>query len=209
MDGLNQRVVGLLNIARTGNPDAMHDLLACYQHYLRLLAFSGLNPQVQARVTVSDVVQETLLHAYQAFGQFRGTTAGEFVNWLKAILASRIADVHEKHLDAQRRDVRREVSIETIAQQLTRSGDGLTAIAADLMVASPGTNLDQQEQAIRVADAIAELPLDYQQVLALRHFENQSFDEIADRMGRSSGAVRMVWLRAIRKMKLQLGGSSS
>lgn len=203
-DGMNHRISTLLAVARAGDSLAVQDLFTCYQHYLRLLAHAGLSPQVQARVTVSDVVQETFLHAYQAFGQFRGRTASEFVAWLRSILASRIADVHEKHLQARRRDVRREVSIETIAAGLSQSSAQLETIAVDHLGQSPGTVIDQQERAIMVADAIAELPTAYQQVLVLRHFEGLSFDEIGAQLDRSSGAVRMIWLRAIRKMKIQL-----
>lgn len=204
VDGLDQRISNLLLVAKAGDELAMEELFTCYQHYLRLLAHGALNPRVQARVTISDVIQETFLHAYQAFDQFRGRTAGEFIAWMRTILASRIADVHEKHLLARRRDVRREVSIETIAAGLSRSSARLEMLAVDHAGQSPGSVIDQQERAILLAGAIAELPAAYQQVLVLRHFEGLSFDEIATKLDRSAGAVRMVWLRAIRKMKIQL-----
>ncbi|MGB7327122.1 MAG: sigma-70 family RNA polymerase sigma factor [Rubripirellula sp.] len=200
---------GLLRLARAGNASAIEDLFACYQHYLRLLAHSGLSPKVNTRVTVSDVIQETFLHAFEAFEQFRGASTAEFVAWIRSILVSRIADAHEKHLQAARRDVRREVSIETINAGLSRSSVGLENIARDHLQASPGAIVSQQEHAIMVADAIGNLPADYQQVIVMRHFDGLSFDEIANRMQRSSGAVRMIWLRAIRKLKLTLNEMQS
>jgi len=35
----------------------------------------------------------------------------------------------------------------------------------------------------------------------LRNLQGLSFDEIADRMGRMPGAVRLLWLRAIEKLR--------
>ncbi|MDA8745833.1 sigma-70 family RNA polymerase sigma factor [Rubripirellula amarantea] len=200
---------GLLQLAREGNASAIEDLFACYQHYLRLLAHSGLSSKVKTRVTVSDVIQETFLHAFEAFEQFRGASTGEFVAWIRSILVSRIADAHEKHLHAARRDVRREVSIDTIQANLSRSSMGLETIARDHLQKSPGSIVSQQEHAILVADAIGELPVDYQQVIVMRHFDGLSFEDIAERMDRSSGAIRMVWLRAIQKMKQVLKETQS
>lgn len=192
---------GLLRRACAGNTAAVEELFACYQHYLRLLAHTGLSPSVRTRVTVSDVIQETLLHAFESFGQFRGETIGEFVAWIRSILVSRIADAHEKHIAAARRDVRREVSIEAIGASISRSSFGLEQIARDHLQKSPGTLAWQSEQAVLVADAIGRLGSDQRQVIVMRHFDGMSFDQIAERMQRSPGAVRMLWLRAIQKLK--------
>jgi len=35
----------------------------------------------------------------------------------------------------------------------------------------------------------------------LRHIEERPFDEIAERLDRSSGAVRTMWVRALRNLK--------
>jgi RNA polymerase sigma-70 factor (ECF subfamily) len=52
--------------------------------------------------------------------------------------------------------------------------------------------------------AIAALPLDYKQVIVLRHLDGLEFSAIADRMNKSSGACRMLWLRAIERLKSDL-----
>ena len=48
------------------------------------------------------------------------------------------------------------------------------------------------------------LPADYRQVIALRYWEDLEFHEIGKRMGRSAGAARKLWLRAVER--LELGG---
>ena len=45
------------------------------------------------------------------------------------------------------------------------------------------------------------LPDDYREVLILRNLEGLSHEEVAQRMGRDVGAVRMLWVRAWRGRK--------
>jgi RNA polymerase sigma-70 factor (ECF subfamily) len=55
-----------------------------------------------------------------------------------------------------------------------------------------------------LADTLAALPDDYRQVIVLRHIEGLPFDEVGRRMERSAGAVRMLWLRALKLLREQL-----
>ena len=59
----------------------------------------------------------------------------------------------------------------------------------------------QHEHEILLADALAELPADYRDVIVLRHIESLPFEEVAQRMGRTAGAVRMLWLRALKRLR--------
>lgn len=58
---------------------------------------------------------------------------------------------------------------------------------------------------LRVAAALAQLPPDYQEVILLRNLQRLSFNEVADRMGRSRPAVQMLWMRAIKKLQEEMG----
>jgi RNA polymerase sigma-70 factor (ECF subfamily) len=60
-----------------------------------------------------------------------------------------------------------------------------------------------------LANYLAKLPPDYRQVLVLRHCEGLAFKEVAERMGRSAGAVRMLWLRAISQIRENLGAGGT
>ena len=74
------------------------------------------------------------------------------------------------------------------------------SLAAPL--STPSGQAIESEQAGKLAAALTRLAPDYREVLTLRHLQGQSFETIAARMGRSSGAVRMLWMRALE----QLGG---
>jgi RNA polymerase sigma-70 factor (ECF subfamily) len=62
--------------------------------------------------------------------------------------------------------------------------------------------VQQREEAVVLADRLAQLAEDYRDVLVLRNLQGLQFDEIAQRIGRSVGATRMLWLRAIEKLRL-------
>jgi RNA polymerase sigma-70 factor (ECF subfamily) len=54
---------------------------------------------------------------------------------------------------------------------------------------------------LQLADAIAGLPEDYQEVIVLRNLQRLPFDEVARRMGRSRPAAQMLWMRALRRLR--------
>jgi RNA polymerase sigma-70 factor (ECF subfamily) len=66
---------------------------------------------------------------------------------------------------------------------------------------SPSRCAVRREHELLLADALAELPADYREVIILRHIEGLPFEEVARRMERTAGAVRMLWLRALKKLR--------
>jgi RNA polymerase sigma-70 factor (ECF subfamily) len=149
------------------------------------------------------VIQETFFEAHRDFIQFRGTTTPEFLAWLRKILVNNLCRVVEQHLLAEKRDVRREVSLERLATALEQSTARLEAILPD-PGASPSGVLQQREREVALADQLAQLPADYREVIVLRHLESLPFEDVGARMGRSSGAVRMLWLRAVKALRDRL-----
>jgi RNA polymerase sigma-70 factor (ECF subfamily) len=68
-------------------------------------------------------------------------------------------------------------------------------------VASPSEPLRVKEHAVDVANQLAQLRPQYREVIIMRNLQGLSFEEIAERMERNPGAVRMLWLRAIDRLK--------
>lgn len=190
----------LLERAREGSDNSLGRLLKLFENYLRVLVLAQLEQRLAARVSPSDVVQETFYEAHRDFAQFRGVTTGEFVAWIRKILIHNLQRVAEQHVHTEKRDVRREVGLEDLAANFEQSAARLDAFLAD-QGASPSMVAERHELQIEVANRVAELPADYRDVIVLRHFRGLSFEAIGKQMDRSAGATRMLWLRAIKTLQ--------
>ena len=191
----------LLQQARSGDPQSLGRLLENYFHYLDRLSKNHLDNRIEARVSASDIVQETLLEAHRDFTKFAGTSVGEFSAWLRQILFSNLATAIEKHILAEKRDVRKQRSINLSVNDGDQSCARLANFLQQQDVTSPSAMIQREESLDQLLKAIDRLPPDYQQVIRLRHFDDLSFKEIAKRLERNSGAVRMAWVRAITKLR--------
>jgi RNA polymerase sigma-70 factor, ECF subfamily len=194
--------------ARRGEGEALGALLEPYRNYLRFLAAAQMGRQIGLRVTPSDIVQDTMLAAHRDFGNFVGTSSAEFSNWLRTIMARALLKAIEHHLKAEKRDVRRELSLDQIQRNFASSCN-LAASLVSNRQPSPSHAAVADEEAKWLADLISRLPEDYQQVIALRNFGGLRFEEVASKMQRSTQAVRMLWLRAISRLRELIPADSS
>src|SRR5262245_25839580 len=187
----------LLVAFRRGDERAGDELLRRFEPWLKLLARVQLESRFQAKFDASDVVQQTMLEAVRAFPQFRGTSEAEFTAWLRQILAHALAHEIRRYAGTQKRDLRRERSLdEDLTQGSQRLGDMLAATGT-----SPSQKVAQRERDVLLAQLLHRLPDDYREVLILRNLEGLSHEEVARRMGRQPGAVRMLWVRALARLR--------
>ena len=200
VSGASTDVALLIQRARQGDVVRLGELLQLYGNYLSVLASAQIDKRLRPRVSPSDIVQETMLKAHRAFGEFRGKSEFELLAWLRQILVNSLATFVEQHLVAAKRDVRREVSMERLGASLEQSTLQLASILpADTN--TPSVFVQKREDAVVLADRIAALPADYREVLVLRNLKGHAFSAVAQIMDRSEGASRMLWLRAIEKLR--------
>jgi RNA polymerase sigma-70 factor (ECF subfamily) len=194
----------LIQEARGGNEAVLGRLLESYRQYLTLLVRVQIGRRLQGKVDPADLVQETFLDAHRQFSQFRGTTEAEVVAWLRRILAGQFALVLRRYLGTKGRDVKMErelaVQIDQSSQALDR---GLLA-----SYSTPSQHAARREQAVLLAEALAQLPEDYREVIILRHVEGLTFGEVAQRMDRSENSVQKLWVRALASLRRSLEGVS-
>ena len=60
-------------------------------------------------------------------------------------------------------------------------------------------------EGVLLAEALSRLPEDYREVIVLRNLEGLSHEDVAARMGRAVGAVRMLWMRALARLRREFG----
>ena len=171
-----------------------------YRSWLGLIARLQVEPALPRRFDPSDIVQQTLLEAVRDWPKFRGTTGAELAAWLRQILAHVLAHEIRSHGEVRRRAIGREVSLEqALAESSRKLGSALAAPGS-----SPSEHAARHELELRLADALARLPADYAEVILLRNVEGLPHEEIARRMDRSVGAVRMLWVRALARLRQEL-----
>jgi RNA polymerase sigma-70 factor (ECF subfamily) len=188
--------------ARNGAAELRAWLIEQNRPFLLQLAHQELEAELQAKLGASDLVQETVMAAYEHFGQFLGGQPEELRGWLRQILLNHLANCRRHYRDTDKRQLDREVPLSPAWQS-----DGANNALADA-TESPSTQAIQNEQQQRLQQALLRLPEHYRQVLVWRSLEQLSFGEIADRLGRTADAVRMLWGRAIEALQQELGPNS-
>jgi RNA polymerase sigma-70 factor (ECF subfamily) len=188
----------------TGNDPTAGRALDRFQAYLRLLARLHLSPRLRGKLSPSDLVQQTLLQAYQALDQLRASNDAEVAAWLRQILARTLAQA-VRDFARDKRDVAREQSLE---QALGESSARLERwLAAEQ--SSPGDKAERNEEALRLAVALEQLPEAQREALVMQHWQGCSLAEIGACLGRSPGAVAGLIKRGLKQLRQLLADGES
>jgi RNA polymerase sigma-70 factor (ECF subfamily) len=181
-----------------------HDDLERFRAYLGLLARLEVSPAMRDKVDLSGVIQQTLLEAHRGLGEQpdRLRTDEELAAWLRSILSHNLADVIRK-LVAQKRDVRREWSLDAaLDQSASRLERWLAAEQS-----SPSQRAMRQEELLRVAEAMAALPEAQRRAIELHHLRAMPLSDIADELGTTKAAVAGLLHRGMKALRSRLGES--
>jgi len=195
IDDSASSVTRCIRLAREGRPDALGELLSAYRNYLRLIAVTSLDRQMQGKADASDLVQETLLKASQNFPSFRGSTEQEWITWIRQILVHNVADLRRR-FSLQVRRIERERSLDSSLERSSR-------MLRDLVQArgtSPSQSAQRRELGVLLADALTEVSAEDREVVVLRNLRELEWKEIAALTGRSPDAARMLWTRALARV---------
>jgi RNA polymerase sigma-70 factor (ECF subfamily) len=171
-----------------------------HRDYLRVLARLELSPALRGKLDPSDLVQQTLLKAHQALGQFRGRSPAELTAWLRRILARTLANAVRDH-GRGRRDIALERSLERSVEESSARLDAWLAAEQS----SPSQRAERNEQSMRLVKALAELPEAQREALLLKHCQGWSLAEIGRHLDRSPTAVASLLQRGLRQLREHLG----
>jgi RNA polymerase sigma-70 factor (ECF subfamily) len=189
---------GLMNRLRQGDQQALAELFAVYQDPLRRMVELRLDHRLGGRVSPSDVVQDAYLDALQRLPHFLDKPDMPFLAWLRLIAGQRLVDVHRHHLGAQMRAAGKEVPLHQ------RSPGATSVNLARHLVAnytSPSQAAQRNELFERLEDALNRMDPTDREVLALRHFEDLSNNEVAEVLGIEKAAASKRYVRALARLK--------
>ncbi|MEQ8788057.1 MAG: sigma-70 family RNA polymerase sigma factor [Pirellulaceae bacterium] len=188
------KIDSLLSRLETGDEQALAELFSHFQVQLRRMVGFRLDGRLQGRVDVSDVMQEVYLDAAQRLDHYRTSPPSSFLLWLRQLTDQRLVDVHRRHFGAKRRDVRRELH-----RAASDTGSLLTQLVGRF--SSPSQQAIRAELEAAVEAALIGMPPIDREVLALRHFEELTNNEVADLLGISKTAASNRYVRALKRLQ--------
>lgn len=153
-----------------GDPDPYAVLVQRYQERL----FRHALGMVQDRDAAADLVQDALIRAYRHLSTCQ--TPERFDAWVFQILRNGCRD----YLKAPRR---RTVAVEDVDLAAPRSS-------------GPDYAAEQADTGRAIARALAALPEAQREAFLLKHVEDLSYEEMAERLGAGVGALKMRVMRA-------------
>jgi RNA polymerase sigma-70 factor, ECF subfamily len=176
--------------------NAVGQRLERFRAYLRLLARLHLDPRLRGKLDPSDMVQQTLLDAFKALGEFRGRSDAELSTWLRRILARNLA-MAVRDFARGKRDIGREKALESaLANSSARLEKWLAAEQS-----SPSQRVERNEEALRLAGALEQLPEAQREALVLQHWQGWSLAEIGRHLDRSPEAVAGLIKRGLKQLR--------
>lgn len=163
---------------------------------LLALAERRLNPILRKRMSAEDVVADAYARATQRLVYFAARDDVPVASKLRTILLQSIVDVERRHLQAQRRDVYREL---TIRGEASEADGGVRAadLAAD--ITSPVSRVDKDERHALLRRTLSALPGNDRRILELRHFEGLGNAACAAALGLTEKAASVRYVRALKR----------
>ncbi|MCI0334624.1 MAG: sigma-70 family RNA polymerase sigma factor [Planctomycetes bacterium] len=192
------KVSAWFKAARDGQSSAIDQLLEAYRPLLLKLANDQLDPELRQKAAASDLVQNSLIKATLAFPTCQFDKVQDVVSWLQEILANEIVTAHRRYRKAKKRDARRERPINSAHSRMWIDYLAIHARTDD------SVTLSRQDDITRVRVALDCLPPHYRQVITWRIVDGLKFGRIAVKLDRTEDAVRMLWNRAMRRLKSEL-----
>jgi RNA polymerase sigma-70 factor (ECF subfamily) len=185
----HQSVELLIQKASGGSRSAMEALLEQQLPQLRAFIRLRAGPLLRRQESSSDVLQSVCREVLADLPklEFRGELA--FKKWLYVATLNKLNERKRYYL-RDKRDPNREQPL----------ADDPDLTAAYLKITTASEVAVRREETERLQAAFDELPEDYREVITCARLLGMAHAEIAERMGRSEGAVRVLLSRAVARL---------
>jgi RNA polymerase sigma-70 factor (ECF subfamily) len=161
-----------------------------------LLARLHWDERLQGHMDPADLVQQTLLEAHQKMEQFRGRSERELAGWLRTALVHNLLDARKKVM-APGGDRPREAPL---LNALEESSSRLEAwLAAEQ--SSPSERAAKDEQLLRMAAALEQLPEPQREAVTLHHLRGMSLADLARHLDRTEASVAGLLRRGVQRLR--------
>ncbi|HEY1785694.1 MAG TPA: sigma-70 family RNA polymerase sigma factor [Pirellulales bacterium] len=156
-----------------------------------------LGTALRCKVEVDDILQEVSVEAIRSLP---GVDFGdrEVFSWLCQIAERRIIDAHRHFFGAKKRDAGREVPLGNAGGGSQHAGI-IHLLAASMTTATQALSRGQKE--LHLLAALGKLSAEQREALRLRYVEGMPSKEIAARLGKTDGAIRVMLTRSLGQLQ--------
>jgi RNA polymerase sigma-70 factor (ECF subfamily) len=164
----------------------------------RIVVFR-LDPQLASRLEPDDILQEAWLSALKRIHHFLDNPSMSMFVWLRLMVSQTIVDIHRHHLGSQGRDAYRERNLD----HRDPSNSTAASLVSQLLarVSSPSHAAVRQENAHQLRQSLDSMDAIDREVLALRHFEELTNNEVAIVLKISQKTASIRYVRALQRLK--------
>ncbi len=193
---MDQQTTTLLLQAKEGSSDAMNCLFDHVAERLLAIIRLRMGSKLRSRMESSDILQSSMIKAFEHLDQLRGDDSESLMAWLARIAENEIRDQAD-YQGRKRRDMNRDVQLKDETQDRLKT-----------QVRSQASQVILSDEMKRLEKALEDLDPEYREIILLRKMEELSYEEIGRRLDKSADACRMLLARAMTAVALKLKESS-
>jgi len=138
-----------------------------------------------------DITSETFFNALKKLWQFRWRNIS-FSSWLYKIATNEINQYFRKA------EYKKSISLEELQEQ---GFEPISPNDPESKLIEAQEKLKQHQDFLEIQVKIVRLPAKYQEVIALRFFEQKQIKEISEILGKKEGTVKSLLHRAVEKLR--------
>jgi len=177
---------------RPGDKDSVVRFIQANQPVLLGFIRKRIGTPLQKKIEPEDILQEASIEAVQNCGKI-DLLNREPLNWLFQLCERKIIDAHRHFFTSQKRSAAREAVL----------GSQMAGNLADLLIASitsPSQAFSRDQKQLQMLAALDMLPEMQREALRLRYLIGLPSKEVAQKLGKSDGAVRVMLSRALARL---------
>lgn len=186
----------LLERAQAGDVAAGQELLAALQPELQLFVRLNLGA-LEGRESVADVTQSVVTGLLPRVSREEFADLAGFRAWLRCAARNKIGDLLRRH-GAQKRGAGQQASLSPSVAEELGLAECLRSLPTPSQVAMRGEDRDLLDR------ALLRLPEDQRRVVAMARLLEMPHKEIAEALGRSETACRMLLRRGLVNLAREL-----
>jgi len=183
---------------REGNTDALATIFSNYRERLRRIIQFRIDYRIAARVSDSDVLQETYIAAAKRLPHFAKQPEMSAFLWLRLLAKQQLVDVHRQHLKAEKRDARKEIGLQP--QHVSSPTSLALAVQLAGSITAASEVIAKAEAVALLESSLNEMDETDREVIALRHFEELTNIETATVLNLQPSAASKRYLRAMSRL---------